>query len=245
MKGIKKTLMAGVLACATFNAQAEVSPWSYGAKVGPSICPYVMHDKDAKIGGKEVEHKFFDNLFVSGGLYGEYAFTDYFGMGLEAIYMKQGATLTKMEEEKEGDASNSTKSSINMASHGVALPIYLSIYLLGRGDEEGILKLTLGAAPYLPFSTSYSKDGQELTNLTEDQKKERPRFDIPVHVGLGYEFPFGLAIEAVGHVGLMNRFNTEKNKSQTIFHQGVQIKELKPTHVAINIGYNFASLLSE
>lgn len=155
--------MAGLLACTALNAQAEVSPLSYGVKVGGSVSSAVRYGDAVKIGQKSVESKFFDNLFPCGGLYFEYAILDWFGMGLEVGYMKQGGSLevsgqkkdddknSEKKESKANSASSTDPSSISVATHGIAVPINFHFYPMGREEEEGILKITVGATPYIPI----------------------------------------------------------------------------------------------
>ena len=253
MKGIKKTLMAGLLTCAALNhAKAEEVPaLSFGLKAGPSVCSPVRYSDDVKINGKGAESTFFDSFWGFGGPYIEYAFTDYLGMELGAVYMTQGASLKGKEENKGNEEnkennSGSCGSSISMFSHGIAFPLSINLYPLGRGEEEwgGTLKVMLGASAYVPFTTTY-KNGNNDVELNEKQKKEIPFLDIAVTGGLGYEHLCGLVLEAKYAFGLMNRFNTEDDKEQTIFDNVQGLKSLHVHHATIGIGYNFATLFSE
>jgi len=243
MKNIKKTLMAGLLACAAFNAQAEVSPFSWGAKIGPSLSSARGSD-DTKVNGKEVSGKFFDTFFGHGGLYAEYAFNDYIGVGLEIGYMKLGGTLTEESQSNTNNTPNSTPPSIGMTSHGIAFPLHLQIYPLGREEESGILKINLGVTSYAPLATTCMQDGNEIT-LTDQMKKELPIYRGAFHFGAGYEFPFGLAIDAKYAFGFgpKEKLKLEQNKSQSIF-QNVALTEFPTQHVTLGIGFNFMSLLT-
>lgn len=258
MKRIKKTLIAGVLACSIFNnAQAELSPFSYGLKVGGSISSSVGHNDEAKLDDKSLDNKFFDNPFVFGSVFGEYAFTDYIGAGLEVGYLKQGATLTKEEDATASNTNNTNNSttatnepeSIGLSSHTLTVAPSLCIYPLGREEEEGILKICLGHTLSFPFSTGYTHKDKEVTGLTDDQKKEGPGLDVSANIKIGYEFLFGLSIEAGYGYGFLNRFTLESDKATTIFHQNaLDLKDLKSMNVhnvTLGLGYNFASLFSE
>ena len=245
MKGIKKTLMAGAFACAAFNVQAEVQPFSYGIKVGPSLSPIVGYDKGVKIGNKEATHSFFDTPFVFGNIYSEYAFTDHIGMGLEVGYMKQGATLTgrdeNKKEQKEEGSSSTTAPSISIVSHGIAVPLHLCIYPLGREEEDGVLRVMVGGSLFVPLGSTYKSDDKEI-KLTSEQEKQEPGVDIALAGGIGYELPNGLSFEARYSYGLMNRLPTEKDKEQTIFNNATGLKKLNIQTATIGVGYNLGFL---
>ncbi|CAH2559928.1 porin family protein [Cardinium endosymbiont of Oedothorax gibbosus] len=239
MKGIKKTLMAGVLACATFNAHAEVSPWGFGVKGYGGVSSAVRYSEKAKIDNKQAESDFFSNGTFGGHVYGEYAFTNIFGVGLEGGYMMQKITFTGKTKEKENkDEKNNTAS---MTSHSIAIGPYLCAYPLGREEEQGILKIMLGAYPYFPLKST-RKEGSQEEDIKNDPK---PSYDIALAGAVAYEFPFGLSLEAKYSHGLMNRFKTEKNQDQAILKTVNHLKEAHVQHATIGIGYNFASLLCE
>lgn len=238
------------MACAAFNAKAEVNPFSWGAKIGPSLS-FATASDDTKINGNKASGKFFDTLFAHGGLYVEYAFNDYIGMGLEAGYMKLGGTLTEDKSTNGNDnthESNTTNSkepsSIGMASHGVAIPLHLQFYPLGREEESGILKINVGITSYVPFTTTCTENGNEIT-LTEDQKKELPIYRGAFHAGAVYEFPFGLTIDAKYAYGFGPKENLklQTGKSQSIF-QNATLTKFPTQHLTLGVGFNFMSLLT-
>lgn len=226
MKVIKKTLVAGILACSALNAQAEVEAISYGIKAAYSAS-FVSPNDDAKFkGGSTMDARLFGNQFFAGSLYFEYAFNDYIGLGLEAGYMRQGGVLTAKEAAATttpatpaGQETTTTpatdKSSITMTTHGVLVPLSLYVYPLGREEGAGILKVFTGMSFYLPVGeptfVEKGTDDKDLekTALTDAQKtaqkSEFPGIDIGVHGGMAYEFPIGLSIEAKWGYGFMNR----------------------------------------
>ncbi|MGI2298399.1 outer membrane beta-barrel protein [Candidatus Cardinium hertigii] len=256
MKNIKKTLIAGLFACGAFNAQAEVNPFSWGAKIGPSLS-YASTSNDTKINGNKAGGKFFDTVFFHGGLYAEYAFTDYIGIGVEAGYMKLAGTLTTEEKQANNNNNNNnnntdqgnttnpkSSSSIAMASHGIAIPLHLHCYPLGREEESGILKINLGVTPYFPVKTSCTQDGTDL-DLDDDKKKELPSYRFAVHGGVGYEFPFGLAIDAKYAIAFEKGFNLEEGKDQSIFKNVTKLERLSTHHLTLGVGFNFMSLFTQ
>ncbi|WP_243518654.1 MULTISPECIES: outer membrane beta-barrel protein [unclassified Candidatus Cardinium] len=249
MTRIKKTLMAGVLVCTALNAQAEVSPFGFGAKLGGSVTPYAGSNCEAKINSKEIKCKYFDNLFVCGGLYGEYAFNDYVGGEIQIGYLRQGFTLEAQADNASDTKTSDTKTddkktavpSITMLSHGLHVPISLCVYPLGRQQEQGILKIMLGGAPYMPLSTTCKKSGENF-DLTDDHKKEVAGFSLAATAGVAYELPFGLFIDIKYGFNFMNSFDLASDKSQTIFSDATDLKQAKPHHLTVNAGYNLASL---
>lgn len=262
MKVVKKTLIAGVLTCAALNAQAAdadaipysnaqtgVCPFSYGIKAGVSISS--LHSfGEAKLGGKAAQNSFFDNFFATGALYGEYAFTDYIGIGLEAGYMQQGGSLHG-EEAQNANANATTPSapSVEMTTHGIVVPLSVYCYPMGREVDEGILKIGLGASGYLPIGDPKLKNmGKELPlkGLSDTQKKEFPGLDVAAHVSLGYELTCGVSFEARYGFGFLNRFGgKDSGKDQTILQNCKDLKEMKSHYVTAGLGYNIASLFSE
>ncbi|MGI2299552.1 outer membrane beta-barrel protein [Candidatus Cardinium hertigii] len=243
--------MAGLFACAAFNAQAEVDPFSWGAKIGLSLSFARGYD-EVQIQGTKPTGKFLDTPWGHGGLYAEYAFSDYVGVGLEVGYMKLGSTLeaktttgvNKGEgEKKDANATDST-SSIVVASHGIAIPVHLQFYPLGREEESGILKVNVGLTTYVPVTAPIcTQDGTKVP-LDDTKKKELPSYTLAVHGGVGYEFPFGLAIDAKYAFGLFEKLNLEEGEEQTIFNNVTGLKSLSTQHLTLGVGFNFMSLLT-
>ncbi|WP_339044587.1 outer membrane beta-barrel protein [Cardinium endosymbiont of Tipula unca] len=267
MKVIKKTLVAGVLACSALNAQAEVDALSYGIKAAYSAS-YLSANQGAKFkGDKEMSAKLLGNQFIAGSLYVEYAFNDYIGLGLEAGYMKQGGVLKeKAAENKATTTSPETSSastdtatkvkedSIEITTNGIIVPLSLYVYPLGREEGEGIFKLAFGLSAYVPVG---DPDLKQIKNGTDaqidvskvladtDKKKQLPGFDFAIHAGMAWEFPVGLSMEARGSFGLMNRFDLEKDKTQTVFDDITDLKVLKNNYFSFSLGYNLATLFCD
>ncbi|MDD9139682.1 MAG: PorT family protein [Candidatus Cardinium sp.] len=265
MKGIKKTLVAGALACATLNAaQAECSPWSYGVKAGLSVSSICGIDEKVKfvVGGKEeVENPMFALPFVNGFVYGEYAFTDYIGMELGVGYMQLGGTLCKKDDKSaSGNNNNSNNSGSNnsgsksepafkIASHGLCVPLSLCIYPMGREEGEGIFKLFVGTSAYLSMKKvlkfkDTGKDSYE--DNPELSKVNLKTFDIGVQGGVGYEFSFGLSLEARYGYHFMNRIETDSTtKPEDQFKTVGNLEnfdKVNNRYFMVNVGYNIASL---
>lgn len=245
MKGIKKTLMAGLLAFAGVEgARAEVSSWGYGIHVSGGTSSAIGYDNDAKIGGKKAEGSFFSDMAYGANFYGECPITGYVGIGGELGWIRQGASLEPESGKEASETSNSTDSSVSMASHNIAAGLNLCIYPLGREEGEGILKVKLGAVAYVPLHTTYKKGSTDLT-LTSEQKTKEASFDVAALGSVGYEFPMGLVVEAGYRYGIMNKFKADQ-QILTAGNAGIEgLKEVHIHNAMLSLGYNFASLLSE
>lgn len=233
MKGIKKTLVTGFLACSALQAQAGPNPWGAGVKAGYQATWASVDEKTVKIDGKDPKNPL--SHCANGGLYGEYAFCDYVGGQLAAFYARKNASLKK---------DGVDKAALTVQSHGITVPLSCYVYPLGREAEEGMLNFHFGVHAFLPLSTKLAKEGQEVKNLTDDQQKEVPKWDGGGHAGAGWEFPFGLTVEARYHMNFRNRFTLEKDKEQTIFRNVSGLKKLQENDLTVNVGYNLASLFT-
>jgi hypothetical protein len=250
MKEIKKTLVAGFLACSALNAQAEMSPFGYGVKVGVTDSSLRVNE-EAKFAGKNAKTKFLDNMFVGATLYGEYAFTDYIGVETGVGYMKQGGSVVGEEEttkDADGKDGKSTPS-ILISTQGLFVPLSVCVYPLGREEGEGILKAFLGGSLYFPLFNPTLKNGTtaiKKESLNTDQNKQLPGFDFGLKVGLGYEFPFGVSLEGRYGLNFKERFGKkDENACQTIFAEVTDLKSAKTSYITLGLGYNLASLFSE
>lgn len=235
MKGIKKTLVAGFLACSALQAQAEANPWGAGIKAGYLGTMGRVDKKTVKIQGKEPKSPI--SHFLNGGLYGEYAFSDYVGIQFAGLYTRQHVSLK--EEGKD-------KAALAIKAHGVTFPLSCYVYPLSREKEEGMLNIHFGIHGFLPLSTKLEKDESAVdkNSLTDDQKKEVPGWDWGGHGGFGWEFPFGITLEARYHMNFKNKFSTAKDVAQTIFRNVSDLKKLHETDITVNVGYNLASLFT-
>ncbi|AWN81665.1 porin family protein [Candidatus Cardinium hertigii] len=260
MKGIKKTLVAGALACATLNAaQAECSPWSYGVKAGLSVSSICGIDEKVRfvVGAKEegFENPMFALPFVNGFVYGEYAFTDYIGMELGAGYMQLGGTLCKKEDNSASANNNNSNNSgsksepaCKIASHGLYVPLSLCVYPMGREEGEGIFKLFVGTSAYFSMKKvlKFKETGKDTYEENPELNKvDLETFDVGVQGGIGYEFSFGLSLEArYGH-HFMNRIKDNSTTKPDDQFAKVKINGLTKVnnrYFMVNVGYNIASL---
>jgi hypothetical protein len=239
MKGIKRTLVAGFLACSALQAQAVDNPWGGGVK-GGLVTNYLRVGEGTKInGGKDIETKY--KLFGNGRIYGEYVFCDYVGAQLGVGYRRDGGIL----KEKGATDENAT---VSMMAHGVAVPLAVYFYPLGREEGEGMLTVHLGGSVFFPLIAQKLNKGNttiDTNTLSDNQKKELSGWDYGAHLGWGWQFPFGLILEAEYGINFRNRFSLEEGKNQTVLPGISNLKKLGTSYGNVNVGYNLASLFTE
>jgi hypothetical protein len=234
MKGIKKTLFAGFLACSALQAQAVDNPWGFGVQGGYAGTMARVDKKEVKVQGNPSQNPL--NHWGSGGLYGKYTFGDYVGLRLGAHYARQNNSLK--EEGKD-------KTALAIKSDGITVPFSFSVYPFGYEIEEGVWSINLGGNVFFPLSTTLEKDGSAIdkNSLTNEQKQGLPGWDWGGHLALAYEFPFGLNVEGLYQMEFGNRI---PNALKPIFGNvtGLKAKDLQENRVSVNVGYNFASLFT-
>ncbi|WP_114909714.1 outer membrane beta-barrel protein [Cardinium endosymbiont of Sogatella furcifera] len=251
MKGIKKNLVAGALACgAAFNAHnahAEVSRFSYGPKVGLSFSPYAMYPEGVKIDSKAVSHSFFDTPFVHVSFDARCNLSDYIGVGLGVGYIKKGATLTaEQEKDQQTEEDSKTTPSVNATTHNIDVPLYLCIFPTGNPDGEDFFTIKLGGSVHIPILATYRSNDKEV-KLNDNQKKEEASFNMGVNIDLEYQFAdLGVYLGVGYRMGLMNAFNLDKDKDkeQTIFSNTSGLKDLKIHTATVSLGYNIATFFA-
>lgn len=244
MRKINKTLVAGALAFSTFNVNAEVSPFNFGVKVGGSLAKLNVND-EAKLGKATVQGSLVKNFFVTGGVYGGYAFSDYLGVELGCNYLKQGGVLTASEGSSENDNSGTPKKveSVSMMIHGIEVPLSLCVYPIGREEGEGFVKLSLGGAFFVPVNHTLLA-GESNIEIKEDKEKELSGFDFGLKLGAAYEFPFGLNLGMDYGLGFLNKIKLDEGQSSKLFESISDFKSAKDHHFTFNVGYNFGALLA-
>jgi len=229
---MKKTVLALASAFtifATTLVKAQDMPFGFGIK-GGGINSVITGLEEAKkpFGGSET------GLLNAGGqvgLFGEYAFHENVGVGLEALYALQGGSFTK-----KGDKNKSYGISI----HQVNIIPLLRIYPMGREEDEDILSLHLGPDFVIPFIGSAQEKGQKA----QDIKADLNAFGVGILGGVSYEFAFGLQTELRGSYGFMDVFKEDSNfKTQTL---GIaKDKATNSWYTSFNLGYNFARLMMD
>lgn len=227
---MKRAVLTLVSALAIFanSLHAQDMPLGFGLKAG-FINSSIMNLGEAKKPFGDSENSIIKPWF-SGGLYGEYTFHENVGVGLEALYVGTGGKFSK-KNAKDSDESYS------ITIHQISAIPTLKVYPMGR-EEEGILSIHVGPEVSFPIKAS----GKEGKGDAKDIKDGISGFGLGAVGGIGYEFPFGLSLEARGSFGFMDVLKKDgdlKNKDLEIADD----KGTKSWYVNASLGYNFANLL--
>ena len=155
------------------------------------------------------------------GLEAQYQINNWFGLSAGAMYTAAGYKLKDLDDYK-----------INAGY--INIPVMAKFYVtkglsLNAGLQLGFL--TSAKAKYSNGNIKHDEDIKELCNKTD--------FSIPLSIG--YEFPFGLALEARYNVGLTNFFKKDViNAIQDIDGVRVRTEDNKNSVFMITVGYKFA-----
>lgn len=232
MKKVGLALASAFLILVGSGVKAQEMPFGFGIKAG-YLNPTLTELKDATkpFAGGAVKEDLVNPSF-NAGLFGEYAFHDYIGAGIEAYYAMTGARF-----HKDGGVDDKMVIRIQQIN---AIPM-LKIYPMGRNIDETIFNIHLGPELCMPLKATYKHNEKEETNL---DKKELNSFNVAGFGGLGVEFPFGLLLEARGSYGFMGAF-TKDSKFKTDTLGLKEDKNNNPWYANVVLGYNFARLLEE
>jgi len=209
-----------------------VQPYAFGIKAGfvNSNLTNFLKGKEVNGNEKTQDDKFY-NPGVIGSLYGEYAFHDNVGAGLEAGYFfgvadswkskedkKEEKKDEKKEEKKEEKKDDKKETYRNLNFQAVKISPYVAIYPLGREDKEemGILSININGDVYLPISAKWSgkQDGNDLKDAEKEIKKEKlAAFGLGAGAAVSYEFPFGLIAELKGGYAFTDFWKKEEKKA--------------------------------
>jgi hypothetical protein len=235
MKKVGSALASAFLIFVGFAAQAQEMPFGFGIKAG-YLNPALTGLKGATLGtkGGTVDVDLFNPSF-NVGLFGEYAFHDYVGAGLETYYALTGARLSKSEN---------TKEYMTIRIHQASIIPMLKVYPMGRNIDEMIFNIHLGPEVLIPFKASYKYNDKDAAD--DINKKDLSTINVAGFGGFGVEFPFGLLVELRGSYGFMSTFKKEKDNA---FRKDVlKVKEdsnQNAWYANLALGYNFARLLEE
>jgi len=262
---MKRLILAAVGAFVVTTSAHAVEPYAFGIKLGLSHNKLTNIPKAINREEDKTEVPFF-NPGVLGSVYGEYAFHDMLGAGLESGFfygrvlrvedkVAPNAPATDTGKEKKKDYYSIRMSYIKLSP-------YLAIYPFGRENKEdlGIMYVNIGPDFYIPLPVTPSgvKDGKELAKAEADKilKKDDVKFGIGAGLAIGYEFSFGLTTELQGGYSFTNFFNkgdkkdggAQTGQAQTVpslFMAGKKDENSKLWNLGISLGYNFATLLEE
>lgn len=164
---MKKALFI-LLATATMGLTSYGQGISWGPRVGVNVST-ITNLAGPETGITSAESRLRPNF----GLFADYRLGTVLGLQVEAMYSMQGAKLNF-------DNHASGRWSVNYLN----VPILLKFYLLGG------LNLQSGIQFDFLISSKFKKD-----NVTVDDGSTRG-MDMTVPIGLSYEFPGGLTIDA-------------------------------------------------
>ncbi|MFK5974214.1 MAG: porin family protein [Flavobacteriaceae bacterium] len=153
-----------------------------------------------------------DKIGANAGVFVDIRFSDFYTMQPELIYSMQGGKST---------FENTEDLNINYLSIGLVNKFYII-------PRQG-LHLLLGAS----FDFDFENNIINVINGSNDS--EVTPFDLSVLMGIGYEFDFGLIIEARYKQGLLNIdlfrdnfdsefYDGEENNLNTVFQFGLAYK---------------------
>jgi len=211
-----------------------IEPYEFGIKLGGVNSMMTGLDKAKQPFGAEPEAKLFFNLGGVGSLYGEYAFNDNVGVGIEAgyFYGRVGSFTKK----------GSDKDIYKINLQNVNGYLAFKFYPMGREDENGILKIHVGPDFSIPVCAEGKENEKDAIKI---DRNELTSFGIAAKGGVGYQFPFGLELDARFSFGLTNLFKEDSNFKKT----KLEITETKDKtnlmHASLSVGYNIAVLLEE
>ncbi|OJW72788.1 MAG: hypothetical protein BGO68_00620 [Candidatus Amoebophilus sp. 36-38] len=215
-----------------------VEPLSFGAKVGFVNSSIIGLDKAKKsVGNKDSEGNMFNPGFI-GSAYVEYAFLDNVGAGLEVGYSGGFVSVAsvKAKDDKEG------KDTYKINLHRINIFPAVKFYPMGREDENGILKLHVGADLSIPVMAKKKQGDKDAEEIKRD---EFAPFGIGAIAGVGYEFPCGLELDLRGSYAFTDVFKENSDfKKNTL---GISDSKDKTNlyYGNFSVGYNFAVLLEE
>lgn len=224
---MKRVILALFGACSIIGVNAYgAEPFGFGIKV--SGTNHLMQGLD-KIQNGEARNI---NLGLVASAYGEYAFHDNVGVALEAGYFigKAGSYGLK------GNDKDTYKFKLQAIK---AYPL-VKFYPMGREEEEGIFNLYVGAEVFMPFKAEHSKNDDKATEIKKDQLNT---IGVGAVVGGGYDFPFGLLLDARFGYGFMGLFKKDSAFKKSDLKIADDKDNLKLIHIDLSLGYNFATLM--
>ncbi len=232
MKKIALVLASTFFMIGGNSLQAQEMPLSVGVK-GGLFTPYFTNlDKAKGSWGSASEANPF-NLSYNVGLFGEYAFHDYVGVGLDALYARNTVQVNK-----KGDGKTNIETTIHQANVG----LMAKFYPMGRDIDEGVLNIHVGPEFIIPFLASYTDSGKNATDIPGDQLN---KFNMGGLLGVGYDFPFGLLVELRGGYAFLNDVFTDNSAFKTSTLKVDKAEKLNPFYGNLSVGYNFMRLLED
>ena len=228
---MKRVLLAlvGAFTIISNGSAYAADPFSFGIK-GGFVNSMILGL--GKTGHKDTAETSTFNPGANVAIYGEYAFHENVGFGLEGSYTY--GTVAKLVN-KDG------KKHVTLDAQKISMVPSVIFYPMGREDEDGILKLFVGGdLSVLPLKASISST--ETGRTADDIKKDITPLGIGAVAGVGYEFPFGLVLDfrtGYSFTDLFIKDATSKKNNLNITN------ETNLLATTLSVGYNFGVLLEE
>ena len=180
------------------NSSFGQAQFSIGIKAGPN---FANINTDASVG-----ENYKNRTGFHGGAFALIKLTK-IGIQPEVIFSQQGTTVEL--------SGSSLQSNVNYMN----IPVILKLYLIGG--------LNLQAGPQFGFVMSAEQENP-LTGNFEDIKDDLKSSDISAGLGLGFDAPFGLTIDARYNLGLseINDAQAQAIKNQ-VFQLSLGFKLIK------------------
>lgn len=156
-----------VVSLVTLTSVASAQGFGWGVKAGINIAG--MTNSGSGVGSM---------VGFTGGVFGDYRFSDVFAVSADLLYSAQGARYN--------------------SDNKVTLS-YLNIPILANFNVWGNLAVKAGIQPGFLVGAATRAEGTKYTG-TDVYKT----FDLTIPVGLSYEFPMGLILDARYGIGLTN-----------------------------------------
>lgn len=135
-------------------------------------------------GVSNFEHSQTKTGFVVGA-FADYRFTDHFALSADVLYSRQGVSFGK-------EADVRTKERLNYLN----IPILANYYIIGG------LAVKAGIQPGFLLNSKSMTKNNETTIKTDGKGWSNADFSIPL--GVSYDCPFGIILEARYNIGVSN-----------------------------------------
>jgi hypothetical protein len=243
---IKRLILATIGAFVLTTSTYAVEPYAFGIKGN------FVHSKLTNflkgVGRSDEEAKTLKDVFFNPGgifsLYGEYAFHEMIGAGLEAGYFFGRVGRYDVTDKRENYTS--------IVLQSITLSPYLAIYPFGRDQKEeiGIMYVNIGPDMYIPVTAKAGgqENGKNISNEESEKRLKKDgvkKFGIGARLAVGYEFSFGMTAELKGGYAFTDFFDKEKKDPEKTgkLVEGKKDANSQLWNLGVAFGYNLATLL--
>lgn len=129
------------------------------------------------------------------GAFADYRFTDHFALSADVLYSRQGVSFGKEEDTR-------SKERLNYLN----VPILANYYIIGG------LAVKAGIQPGFLLNSKSMAKNNETTVKTDSKGWSNADFSIPV--GISYDCPFGIILEARYNIGVSNIVASDKGTAR-------------------------------